>query len=171
MRRFRWPARTVDFTWPDINSILGVEVTASTAAGDDLIQFVNVGTDLFVDSVVSLADQLDNFADVDLLGTPLPLLNKSLAEILGGDPDPVVLEQADIAVVGEIETRDGQSSFTISLADAPSLADGIQEGDLVVYRGAGGIEFEATLGPVEVGTADRLDRRTESRSGHGRSAF
>ena len=139
----------VEITWADINSLLDVEVSASTSAGDDLVQFLNVGVEQFVEDLSSAADRIDDALGVDILATPLPILNKSLADILGGDPDPLVFE-AEISGVSPIETTDEGSSFTFTLAESASLADGINIGDAVVYRGIGGIDFEGTISAVEL---------------------
>ena len=143
----------VEITWADINSILDVEVSASTSAGDDLVQFLNVGVEGFVEDLSSVADSIDDALGVDILATPLPILNKSLADILGGDPDPLVFE-AEISGVSPVETTDDGSTFTFTLAEigpgAPGLADGINIGDAVVYRGIGGIDFEGTISEIEL---------------------
>ena len=155
-----FPGRSAPFTlggarlklsWADINDPLGVRVSADTGVGQELIQFLDARVEDLVDGIAAIAPLLDNVAGIDVLGAKLPLINKSLGEILGGDTQPVVHAGTDIDEVTAVEMVDSNLEFTVSLVEQSSQSEGVMAGDTVVYRGAAGDELTGTIGEVGIG--------------------
>jgi hypothetical protein len=131
----------VRFTWADITNLAGVQIAATTGTGQDLLDFLNLSTEQVIDGITDAAELLQSIAGVDLLGTKIPLVGKSLGEILNAPPLELELDGGEIDDISSVEVVGSSKKFTVSLADGNLWKQIVTVGDQVVYRGAAGEQF------------------------------
>ncbi len=141
----------VRLSWADIANPAGVQVTATTSSGQDLLDFLNLSSQQVIDGISDTAALLQSIAGVDLLAVQIPLVGKSLGEILNAPPLELVLDAASVADVSAVDVQGGYKKFSVSLLDGNLWQQNVAVGDPVAYRGVGGVEY---MGEVdEIGFA------------------
>ncbi|MEW6159625.1 MAG: hypothetical protein AB1813_19525, partial [Verrucomicrobiota bacterium] len=142
----------INLVWPDITNVSGFSVNATVGPAQDVVRFLQTAADVFIDGITALAPRLNDIAGVDLLATNIPLLNRTLGEILGGDASPISYSGSQISEITDIETLEPNNEFSLVLNGVTPATAGIKTGDLVVYRGSGGEDFEGTVARVSGNT-------------------
>jgi hypothetical protein len=127
----------VTFTWPHVDHPTDVRVTATAGPGQDLLDFLNVSTAQVADGLSTLAGVLQPTTGFDLFGQNIPLLNKSLGQILGGAQDLPVNNTA-VVNVSTVYPADGFSKFDVVLSGLNLQMMNVAPGDSVTYNMANG---------------------------------
>ncbi len=135
----------VRLTWADLGSLENFRISAEAGVADDVLKFLDGAIDTIAEGVSTIGPLLDSFTNIDILSTKIPVLNRTLGEILGGDPAPVVYAGAAIDSLSELEATSAGKKLTLVLASANTSSDGIQAGDAVTYRGADGHDVAGTV--------------------------
>ncbi len=142
---------SITLRWADIANPAGVTIEATAGAAQEFLGFLRRSADDVLDGLESLATTLQQSAGTDLLATNLPILNKSLGEVLNGVGAPINLARESVSLISTLE-GDGQfGRFAVYLAETNLSARGIATGDAVFFDTAGG-EREGTIesvGPSE----------------------
>ena len=150
----------VRFSWADITNLTGVQIAATTGTGQDLLDFLSLSTEQVIDGITDAAELLQSIAGVDLLGTEIPLVGKSLGEILDTPPLELEFAAGEIYDISSVEVVGSSKKFTVSLVDGNLWKQNVTVGDQVVYRGAAGEQF---VGQVdEIGFARFVVRFTQA---------
>ncbi len=115
----------------------------------------------------SLADALGGIvANTELLGTPIPLLEQSLNDLLLEDPEPRLFAPDAISFLTEPVVEGNFKKFTVHFRDANLLLSerGVQLGDTVRYLTRSGDKFEGAVDSFEAGkvTIRYSSERTDS---------
>src|SRR5262249_55909428 len=72
----------VTFTWADITKPEDVSVQITSPAAEQLLKTIQNTADDILDGLATLSSLVQGFAGTDVLGTKLPVLNKTLGEVL-----------------------------------------------------------------------------------------
>ena len=82
---------SVTLRWADIANPAGMTIEATAGAAQEFLAFLRRSTDDVLDGLESLATTLQRSAGTDLLATKLPILNKSLKDVLDGVGAPLMV--------------------------------------------------------------------------------
>lgn len=160
--------RQIGLSWSDIRNLQSgsLEVSPCNAdasqlcsAAQDLLQFVQLNSADIVSGINLLADSLQTATGNDLLAAKIPLVNKSLGELLNSNTPPLAIPDAahperSIADISEVVTADDDSLFTVSFNELdPESAAGINVGgfgsDLRRWAGALAVGEVARRRPLD----------------------
>ena len=137
----------VTLAWPDITSLEGLQLTAAPGStGQNLLSFLNVNAATLAAGLGDLANWATEVAGEDVLATQVPLINKTIGEILGSYAQPLVFTNSpavQMPSIGRVETEGQYKKFTVVFDKAVNLLKaGVQAGQKVEYRKAGAaVEF------------------------------
>src|SRR5262249_9414186 len=93
--------------WPNVNDLSTVTIApALGGTGQKILDFLNVNANQIVSGIDTLASGFQQLTGVDVLATKIPLLNKSLGEILNGPAKDIVLPNASISAISAVATDD-----------------------------------------------------------------
>jgi hypothetical protein len=76
--------------WADIANPAGVAIDATGGAAQEFLGFLKRSANDVLDGLETVATTLQQAAGTDVLATKLPIVNKSLKEVLDGVGTPVV---------------------------------------------------------------------------------
>jgi hypothetical protein len=142
----------VTFTWPHVDHPTDVRVTASAGAGQTLVDFLNSSSAQVADGLSTLAGVLQPTTGFDLFGQPIPLLNKSLGQILGGAQN-VTVNNTAVANVSAVYPAGGFNKFDVVLSGLNLQMMNVAAGDSVTYNMANGdAPANGTVDAVDAGT-------------------
>ncbi len=122
----------VRFTWNDFNSPANFSVTPTLgpdSTAQQLIDFITVNAGQIVAAIQNLSTSLESVTGTQLLDTEIPVLGKSLAEVLNAVAQPYDLP-AD-SIVGTTITN---GLFQVGLENLDMGAAGIAIGRTITYR-------------------------------------
>ena len=112
---------------------------------------MNTDVPAIVDGIREVASTFQSFTGVDLLATKIPLVNKSIGDLLGSVPESLKLSGDAVTGVGETTEETGQKSFNVDVDGVQLVNEGVAVGDKVSYRGSDGGTHEGTV--TSVGSA------------------
>ena len=141
----------IELRWPDITDPLQVTVSSQGGLGQEILDLLNFKASDFVAGITSLAGTIQSFTGLDLLSVDLPLLNKSLGDVMGKVPAPLVFEGQQVAEVSPVRVSEGFKEFDVTLQSQNPAMLGIGQGNSVRYRGANGETFEGEIAQVQTG--------------------
>ena len=140
----------VSLTWANITDPTNVQFSADAAPGQDLLHFLNVSAGQYISGLTDLAGQFQAISGVDVLGTKIPVVNKSLGDILNGVTQALNIQGDKVSGVSEVSQEGDFNKFAVSLAEVNSFSKGISVGDTVTYQGANGETFQGIIDSVDV---------------------
>ena len=128
--------------------------TLPTVVGnlDDLQ--LDVSASDVITGLLTLADHLDVVSSSDVMSTTIPLLNKTLAEVLNGDPEPREFGSAEISAISTPTENGDFKEFTVTLntasANVPTNISrlGLRPGDTVQYQTSTGDRLDGTVSAI-----------------------
>ncbi|MHB9080190.1 MAG: type VI secretion system tube protein Hcp [Pirellulaceae bacterium] len=146
----------ITLVWPDLAEPTNVQVdlAATSSLGQQFLQLLHVSVDQVAAGLRSLGPVLEQIAATPVLSSRLPLLGRSLSEVLSSAPGEFMLSAAAgrTPSVSEVVERDGYHTFGVIIEDLAFPAEGVAVGDRVYVRtAAGGDAIEATIASVEIG--------------------
>ncbi len=139
----------VALTWPDVTNLADVHLSAATSAGADLLHFLDVTASQWASGITELAGEIQAFSGVDVLGTKIPLLNKTLGDVLTSAPKDLSFGGESVNSVSDVFQDGSFRKFTVSLPNTNLFKQGIAAGDTVTYQGAGGQQFQGIVDSVD----------------------
>ncbi|HEX2473437.1 MAG TPA: hypothetical protein VHK01_01755, partial [Lacipirellulaceae bacterium] len=139
---------SLEIRFADINNPNLATVTAASSAGQELIDFLNADIPAIVDGIRQVAATFETFSGVDLLAAQIPLLNKSIGEVLEGVPQSLKLGGNAVLAIGETIEENGAKSFSVDVDGIHLVTTGVAVGDKVSYRGSNGSAFEGVVATV-----------------------
>ena len=143
----------VKLDWPDVNQPNNVQVTATTSAGQDLINFLNGHADDIAGGLSGTATLLDATSAFDVLATKLPIVNKSIGDVLHTQPVELTLAGSEIQSVGAVTTDSAFKKFTVTVADGINLLkEAVNVGDVAKFRGLDGSQSVGQVDAVNAGS-------------------
>lgn len=180
VRLFDIPAlrdKKITLTWPDIRDLsngsvvltpCGSDPAVPCSAGQELLRFLTTQTDEIISGVNVLADAVQQATGVDVLATQIPLLNKSIGEILNSQakalqfPDPAQ-PSISIAEVGDTFAEGDDGLFFVKLNGLDPLISGLQVGDSVAFAATG--NASVVTGTIDAVTSAGFTVRYPSAAG------
>jgi hypothetical protein len=127
-------------TWADVNDISTATISASAGAGSgatalrDMIQTTSAQV---LSGLQSAANWMRDIASQNILGTIIPLLNKSLGDILDEFPAPLIIDNTTgetIYDISDVYSERGANKFVVSVAGLNLSKAGVSIGDRVTYE-------------------------------------
>jgi hypothetical protein len=129
-------------TWTDVTNLADVHLS-----GSGLLSFLNLSSSQIINGLSSAADTFQRIAGVNILGTQIPLINKTLGEILNSSVD---FPNDAVASISGISTEGSFKKFTVTVADGVDLLrQGVVTGATVTYQGARSTRFTGLIDSVE----------------------
>ena len=142
----------VKIAWPDINDPVQLSVTGEGGLGGGILELLNFKASDFVQGIASVAGTIQSFTGLDLLAVDLPLLNKSLGDVMGEVPKPLVFEGSDkVAEVSGVTLMDGFKQFQVTMQTQNPAMLGVAVGNSVRYKAANGEEVIGEIASVGTG--------------------
>ncbi len=141
----------LQLTWADATDPTGIQFTPIPSGNGSILDqvFRNGGfkTTDFFNGLADAADFLDQLTGQNLLTTKLPLVNKSLGDILDANPAPLDLsgsQVTDVTLLGSDGTQD-RFSVTVDLGGPDLAQQGIKVGNTVHYLTTTGDTLDGTI--------------------------
>jgi hypothetical protein len=137
--------RQLTFQWPDaLNPRNGLILPGGDAS---LFNSLAAGIDQITSGITALADAIEEATGNNILSMKVPLLNKTLGEILNQQSEPVVIALTPEQIIDPLETdaETGESRFRVRTAVKDLLAQGLEIGGDVSYQSTGGATVIGTL--------------------------
>ncbi|MCO6453816.1 MAG: hypothetical protein J5I93_00735, partial [Pirellulaceae bacterium] len=140
------PETMLAVTWPNATDLSNVQIdtTGPLAALRDL-------------SLAEIRQTIDQLLVVvqqatgqDLREVPLPLINKSVGELLDGPSRPLLIDDLDVDSITEVGTAESPLMFVEATGIALGLR-GVRAGQLVQYRDADGQTRQGTISGLDAG--------------------
>ncbi|MCA9170110.1 MAG: hypothetical protein KDB23_20680, partial [Planctomycetales bacterium] len=139
--------RQIGFAWPDINNLLegslittpcDANTTEGCSTAQDLLQLVQVHADDIIAGINLLADSIESATGTDVLAAEIPLIHKSLGELLNSSSALINIPDVDrpersIADVSEVTVVGDDRFFTLSFNELDPESAGISVGDSVQF--------------------------------------
>ncbi len=139
---------TLELHFADINAPDHAELTVSSQAGQELVDFLNADIPEIVDGIQQIASTFQSFTGVDVLATKIPILGKSIGDLLSSVPKPVDLTSDMITAVGDVNQDGGTSFFAVNV-NVDLVKEGVAVGNVVHFRGTGGSTVDGEVASVE----------------------
>ncbi|MEX0939137.1 MAG: hypothetical protein WDZ59_14850 [Pirellulales bacterium] len=135
--------RFADLTQPN-----QAQITVASEAGQALVEFLNADIPEIVAGIREITLTFQSFTGVDLLAVEIPLLGKSIGEILSSVPEPLTLNSSSVVTVGELMPDGSTSVVQVTVSGINLLTEGVSQGDLVKLRAADGGTIEGQVASV-----------------------
>jgi len=126
----------LNLSWPDLSNI-GSGVITPGGRGQELLDFIAVNIDQIVDGIKQVATFVETTTGVDVMAQNIPLLNKTLGEVLNGEAAPLTLAPAAIASVSPITVAGDVKSFGVATVSLNLIRGGVAVGQDVTYTSGG----------------------------------
>ena len=143
-------------TAPNLPSIMVVDTNIFDAAPptftvDMSPLALNLSAESIINGLISLASWLDNATGSTALDAKVPLVNKTVGEILSTVAEPRVFESHQILSITPTEVVDGFKQFTVQLNLAGKTVSslGVRPRDKVKFLATDGERFEAEVESVD----------------------
>lgn len=137
-----------DLAEPEVGTIAATLPADSAAAR--ILDFLQVNGPQIVTGITDLAGAFQQTTGIDVLATKVPLLNKSVGELLNGQPKDLAIPNASVIGSSGVIVEGEFNIFTVALADLNPLKLGVAVGNPVTYVPVGG-------GAPVTGTIDAVD--------------
>jgi Ca2+-binding RTX toxin-like protein len=142
---FNLPDLSLTLRWPDINHIENVQIDPTAT----LEKFLHLDAQQIVAGLSNFAGTLQEIAGaagIDLMNEKIPLVNESLGEILGSQPQQVQFKNDASAIppvqqvldVSEVFPAGAENEFVVTLNNVNPLKLGVAAGNPVKYKAAAG---------------------------------
>ena len=146
----------ITLVWPDLARPADVQVdlAATSSLGQQFLQLLHVSVDQVATGLRSLGPVFEQIAATPVMSSRLPLLGRSLSQVLQSAPSELLLSAAagQTPNLSEVVERDGYRTFEVIVEGFGFPAEGVAVGDRVLVRVAdGGDPIEATIASVELG--------------------
>lgn len=138
----------LDLSWADVLDPTTINVLpAAGSRGQRLLEFIDTTSGPFLAGLNTFTTALEGATGLDVLDTELPVLNRTLGELINGNPSPLPVPLADIEAVPSLVTAGDLQRFTVRLkATTPAVVrQGIAIGQQVTYLNTAGETVEATI--------------------------
>jgi autotransporter-associated beta strand protein len=145
-------------SWQNVNDLSNVQVALGSSGTDQstldsvlntLLSF-NVGQ--FADAIKQVAGDIQQVTGTNVLATKIPLLNKTLGDILNGPAQDVTVAGSSITNISAVSTDGDTSTFTVTTAGLNPIMLGVASGQTVSWSIPGSSQpAMGTIGSVDVG--------------------
>ncbi|MFO0909074.1 MAG: autotransporter-associated beta strand repeat-containing protein [Isosphaeraceae bacterium] len=142
--------------WSDINQ-LNQGVALVGTPGDALLNFLNADFGQIVSAINGLSGAIQQLTGVDVLATKIPLLNKSIGDVLNSTPEDVAVPAASVVGVSSISPDADSQTFTVFVDGFDLVPQGAIAGGSVSYRNTANSVVQGTIDLVD---GERLVIRT-----------
>lgn len=135
--------------WNDIGDLnSGTIGPVAGSNGQKLLDFLNVNADQMLSGINGLADLIEQSTGVAVLDKRIPLLNKTIDEVINGTPQDLALANTSIGSISTVEVDGAFETFDVFVKDVNLLKNGVAAGQVVRYR-SGASTVEGTLARVD----------------------
>src|SRR5262249_23271251 len=139
---------SLELHYADINDPEHAQLTVGSEAGQELVDFLNIDIPEIVDGIRQATATFQSFTGVDVLAAKIPLINKSIGDLLGSVPQPVKLTADMITGIGDVN-QDGSTSFFVVNTNVDLVKDGVAVGNIVHFHGANGATIDGEITSAE----------------------
>jgi autotransporter-associated beta strand protein len=119
--------------WPNINDLTTGTIVPGGEGAEAIKQFINTDLDQILASINNVADTFQQATGIDVLATQIPLLNKSIGEVLNGTPRELALPNESVSFISEPVTDGEFETFTVFLTGINLLQKGVTADNVVSY--------------------------------------
>ena len=124
---------SLEVRFADINQPNQAEIAVSSEVGQKLIDFLNVDIPEIVDGIQQVAATFQAFTSVDLLATKIPIVNKSIGDLLASVPKPLELTSTSISGISVMGPDGNGVFFTVNVSGVDLVNGGVALGDAVHF--------------------------------------
>jgi autotransporter-associated beta strand protein len=112
------------------------------------LDFIQRNGPEIVGAIQALADQIEGITGNNFTDAKIPLLNKTLGELMQGGSTPLDLPATDIVGIAPVYTQGGFKKFQVLMTTPTAITQGLAYGQQVTYT-SGGQERTGTIDSVE----------------------
>ncbi len=141
--------------WADVTDPATLTVTASAGPGQELLNFLEATTTQIVSGISNLAAFTNQIAGIDLMAVKIPLVDKTLGEILGGTADELAINNASVVDISPESIQETYKKFTVTLSEINLQELSVAIGDEVLYQDTTNTARTATVDSVDGGKLAR----------------
>jgi hypothetical protein len=145
----------LQLTWDDVTKPFSIDIAAAPSSeGSFLTRFLNINTTDVVNGLADVADYLQELTGQDLLATRLPVINKSLGDLIDANPTPLTFQGAQVTDLSPVSSDGTTDRFTVTV-DLPGsnlVAEGVKVGDQVIYQTTAGAPLQGTIDAIDGST-------------------
>ena len=138
----------ITLTWADVTLPEQVTLNVSAGASADVLGFLQRSADNVLDGLSSVAGQLQEAAGIGIFATKIPILDRTLGEIMDDVAEPIVIADASVGFISAVVPGLLNQSFLVNVSGLDLVKRGVGVGDTVFYR-SGGQEVQGTVGSVD----------------------
>ncbi len=138
------PDLTLGLDWSDLNDLSSVHVDPSPT----LQKLLDVDAGRVAATLLGAANQFTSISGVDLFAQKIPLVNKSLNDLLGGTSDEK-FDSTKIDAIGSVFSEDGYNKFVVQPKGLNPLLDGITVGNKVTFKGDDAADHTGEIDSVD----------------------
>jgi hypothetical protein len=138
----------IKLTWADVNLPEQVTLDLTVGAGQEVLGFLQHSAESVLGGLASVAGQFQEVTGTGLFATKIPMLDKTLGEIMADLADPISIPDAAISFVSSVFEGDANRTFVVDAFGLDLVKQGVGVGDAVFYR-SGGAEVQGTIAAVD----------------------
>jgi hypothetical protein len=126
--------------------------TGTTGDGASFLQIVTNTADTLNDvlnGIRSVAQAIQQVTGTQILSTKIPILNKSLGDLLNGPASPIVVADTAVASISATEAVSNANEFQVFVTGLNLLQSGVEANNTVTYKGTDGNDHTGTIAQVD----------------------
>jgi hypothetical protein len=138
----------IKLTWADVNLPEQVTLDLTFGAGQEALGALQRSVDGVLAGLSSVATQLQEVTGTGLFATKIPVLDKSLGEVMADVADPISIPNAAVSFVSAVSEDGAKRKFVVDTAGIDLIKQGVGVGDAVFYPGPNG-EVQGSIDAVD----------------------
>src|SRR5262249_49626689 len=154
---FSFPLTNLKLTvnWANVTDLSSATIQVTPGATGDSTSFLNIlttGADILNDvlnGIHTVAQTVQQVTGPDITALKIPILNKSLGDILNGPANDIAVDDTKVTSISPTVTVGNSNQFMVGLAGLNLLQNGIAANDPVTYRGTDGHDHTGTIDTVD----------------------
>ncbi|HEX8523269.1 MAG TPA: hypothetical protein VF669_13510, partial [Tepidisphaeraceae bacterium] len=135
--------------WEDLSNPTGVDLELE--ADSKIGAFLETDATNFINTLRGSAEQIKQMTGVDIFAQKIPMLEKSLNDILGGSVEES-FGDTQILEIGAVVTDGSSKTFIVTLENLDPQARGIAVGNAVRFKGTDDVDYAGTIAAVNHGS-------------------
>ncbi|TWT90272.1 Bifunctional hemolysin/adenylate cyclase precursor [Pseudobythopirellula maris] len=126
---------TVSVEWQEVADFTQVDVQAVSADPPSqlLIELLDFGTENLTTLIQQAGERLEKSLDLEAMNVGIPLVDKSVADLLSADPEPVRFGGLGVSAISQVVSLGGFKTFDVTFPDVSVFRAGVQIGDAVSF--------------------------------------
>ena len=138
----------IKLTWADVNAPEQMTFDVSAGPSEELLNFLQRSADGFLGGLSSAAGDFQQMAGVGLFAAKIPVVNKTLGEIMADVAHPLVVPTDAVSFVSSVFAVGPNQKFVVDVSGLDLTKKGVGVGDAVFYESGTG-EVQGTIDAVD----------------------